>query len=159
MKLPWPKSDSVSDRRVLIIALDAEVDRQRDSAGQRANAISNRASTLVASAGIIASLQASEIWNIWFILGIFCSAAAGVLGVLVLVPRLGGELDVAQAERDNWNDRDTEAIRNLTNAKLSVLRSDEKALKKRRKLLLWGFALLAAATCSSVAHLMSAVFS
>lgn len=155
MKFPWSgPEDPVGDRQTLILALDAEVDRQRTSVGHRSRAISNRASTLVASAGIITSLQSSSSFSIWFMLSICCGLIAAVVGVLVLIPRLGGELDIGQAENDFWNDRDTEAIRNLAQAKLAVLRTDEQALKSRRKLLLWGFILLALSICSSAVHIM-----
>lgn len=155
MRFPWTKlEDQIGDRRVLVDALHEEVDRQRSSVAQRSGAMANRASALVASAGIITGLQSTSTLSLPFFLSILSAATAVILGVLVLLPRLGGELGIEQAETDYWNDRDTEAIRNLTKAKLDVLRADERALKRSRKLLLAGFISLAASICASAIHVI-----
>jgi hypothetical protein len=166
MNFPWRKpedprpedpipEDPIGERRVLIDALHDEVDRQRGFVAQRSSAMANRASALVASAGIITGLQASTTLSVPFLFSIFCAGAAVILGVLVLIPRFGGELGIEQTETDYWNDRDTEAIRNLTKAKLGILRADELALKRRRKLILAGFIFLAASICASAVHVIT----
>lgn len=114
----------------------------------------NRASVLVASAGILTGLQTSGSWSLLFAISVSFSAIAAVLGVLVLVPRLGGEVNIDQAEKDYWNNLDAEAIRNLTKYKLDILRVDESALKKRRTLLLLGFGALAASICFGSVHIL-----
>lgn len=159
--MPWSwwraDRDDIGDRKVLVLALDSEVDRQRASVSHRATSITNRASILIGSAGIFTAFQAPESGSIWFMASIVVSGAAAIIGVLALLPRLGGELDIRQMEWDYWNNRDTEAIRNLTAAKLSILRVDEEALKRKRSLLLVGFAALGLSICFGAVHVLISV--
>lgn len=131
--------------RVLIDALDAEVDRRRGFVAQRTDALTTKASILIASASLVTALQSAKTDSGWIGFAIGLSALAAVLGIAALMPRVGNELDLIATERNLWGDADVRAIRNLTSAKREVLQQDEHALFWRAIVVTSGFACLAAA--------------
>jgi hypothetical protein len=70
------------------------------------------------------------------------SAVAAILGVLVLVPRVGREMSILETEKNLWDQSDVEAIRGLTLAKTEILEQDERALFWRGRVVAAGFAAL-----------------
>lgn len=155
MRWLWKGGDEqIEERKVLIRALSEEVDRQRASLSGRVGALMSRAAILVGSAGIFTALQSSDAWSLWFATSVASSGLAAILGVLVLFPRSGPELDIERAEKEFWNRSDTEAIRDLSASKLAFLRVDENALKRKGRLLRVGFVALGLSICLGAMHVL-----
>ncbi|MDJ0348922.1 hypothetical protein [Cryobacterium sp. PH29-G1] len=148
------KQNAVVERKILIAALDREVDLQRASVEVRAAGLMTRASILVAAASILTGVQSLDQMSAWFLWSTIASAAAAILGVLVLLPRLGAEVDIDSAESDYWNELDTVALHGFMKDKLRVLKEDEHALIWRRWVLLVGFACLAISLLLAALHLL-----
>ncbi|WEG08639.1 hypothetical protein PU630_15550 [Microbacterium horticulturae] len=102
-------------------------------------AIATRASVLVAAAGLTSGFQFSAPSLIAALL----AACAALTGVALLMMRSTTEVPIEQAEESFWNDSPDEARRNLLHWKLGVLRERERALVRRRRVLVVGFVLLA----------------
>ena len=143
----------IGERRELIVALSADVDRQLVSVTDRSTAQGTRAAILVASASIATALPAGNVPDPLYVLALSCAAASALCGVVVILPRVGYEVPVRDVEKDAWNLSATMALRRLMYEKLVVLEHDESALKWRRRVLLGGFSLLVLTLCFSAIHL------
>jgi hypothetical protein len=133
----------VSRRRTLVEALDREVDLRRTFVAARSEALTTKASILVASASLVTALQDLDVRSTWIGVAIAASALAAVLGIVVLLPRVGEEVNIADTEENLWNEREVEAIRGLMIAKRAILEKDQKALWWRAAVIAAGFAALA----------------
>jgi len=134
---------AVARRRVLIEALDREVDLRRTFVAAKAESMTTKASILVASASLVTALQSIGGHSPWVGVAIALAAVAAVLGIVVLLPRIGAELDLAATEENLWHETDMEAVRGLTLAKKGLLEKDERALWWRAILIAVGFTALA----------------
>jgi hypothetical protein len=139
-------------RGPLIAELAMEVEYQRSDVSSRASGIATRASILVAAASISTGLQAGQ-QGLWFTIAIGLSALAAIGGVIVLLPRLGGQIPVEETEADLWDGDAASNRRNFMYQKLYIIRRDEQSLKWRRVVLLAGYGALAAALVFAVIHL------
>lgn len=126
-------------QRELVLALNADVDRQLVSSEASAAAMSTRASLLVAAAGLTSGVQLSA----ESALPALVTALSAITGVLLLLMRTAPEVPVAEAEAQFWTNPPVVAVRNLMHWKLDVLRERERSLLRRRWVLILGFALLA----------------
>lgn len=133
----------VSRRRTLVEALDREVDLRRTFVAARSEALTTKASILVASASLVTALQDADVHSTWIGAAIAASALAAVLGIVVLIPRIGEEISIADTEENLWNERGVEAIRGLMIAKRAILEKDQRALWWRAAVIAAGFAALA----------------
>lgn len=140
MRFRSRRRDPLEQQRTLVVALNADVDRQLASSEAASAAMSTRASILVAAAGLTSGVQLSA-QSAW---PAVLTAVAALVGVMLLVMRTTSEVPIADAEKQFWTDTPVAAIRNLMHWKLGVLRERERSLSRRRWLLVSGFALLAA---------------
>jgi hypothetical protein len=123
----------------LIVALDADIDRQLQAADATSAAISTRASILIAAAGLTSGLQTSSVSFTPASLAIL----AALIGVALLMMRTTTEIPILEAETRFWKNSPAVARRNLMHWKHDVLRERERSLVKRRRVLIAGFILLA----------------
>lgn len=123
----------------LVIALDADIDRQLQAADAASAAISTRASILVAAAGLTSGLQTSSVSFTPASLAI----VAALVGIALLMMRTATEIPILEAETRFWKNPPAVARRNLLHWKHDVLRERESSLVKRRRALIAGFILLA----------------
>ncbi len=119
--------------------------------------MSTRASILVGAASIVTGLQLPEASasSAWFLLAIAAAVLAVVLGVIVLLPGRGKEVQVLEAETEFWNSTDSRAIWTLSHWKLDALKAQEKRLKNRAVVLVVGFAALGASLSLSFVYLLN----
>ncbi|MBT1680984.1 hypothetical protein [Curtobacterium aurantiacum] len=145
---------AVARRRVLVEALDREVDLRRTFVAARAESLTTKGSILAASASLVTALQSIGSDSPWLGFAIASSALAAVLGLVVLLPRVGAELDLEATEANLWGESDVEALRGLTLAKKKVLEKDERALWWRAILIALGFTALALSLISTALVLL-----
>ena len=142
-------------RRHHIEALDREVDRQRLGVASRANAGTTRASILLASAGVIMSVEASKPSPGPFeVVSICLAAIAGILGILVLLPRGGPENGVEDLKDEIWPLGRDRATYIMFHRKLEILTKDESLLRQRSSFASWGFGAFGLSLFSLVAGLL-----
>lgn len=127
-------------QRELILALNADVDRQLSSAETASAAMSTRAAVLVAAAGLTSGVQLSA----EAALPALFTALSAIAGVILLLMRTAPEVPIHDAEAQFWTDGPVTSIRNLMHWKLDVLKERERSLFRRRVILILGFALLVA---------------
>jgi hypothetical protein len=132
----------VASHRYLVEAIDREVDLRRGFVASRTLGLTTKASILVASASLITALQASKIHSPWLDVAMALSAVAAILGVIVLLPRVGREVPIMDTETNLWDQTDVKALRGLTLAKVEILDHDEHALFWRAVVLAVGFGAL-----------------
>jgi hypothetical protein len=138
--------------KALIAALHQETDAQRADVASRAGMMSTRASILIAAASLSTALQVGQ-QGPWFVAAVWLSVTSAILGALVLLPRLGDQLNIKQNEDDLWGQDPAEFSRDLMHQKLTLLRGDEKALYWRRYVLLAGYTALALSLAAAAIHL------
>lgn len=146
---------SLRSQRELILALDADVDRQLAAADAASAGITTRASILIAAAGLTSGLQVSEQAVVPAILAVL----SALVGVSLLLMRTADEIPILEAETTFWAQPPVVARRNLLHWKNGVLLEREQSLRHRRALLVSGFILLAASISSEmvvgVIHVLS----
>lgn len=131
--------ESLRAQKTLILALDADVNRQLNAAETASTGITTRASILVAAAGVTSGLQLSS----QLIVPAILTVAAALVGVGLLVMRTADEIPILEAEKTFWTDAPVVAQRKMLHWKHGVLREREKSLHRRRVVLIVGFALVA----------------
>ena len=154
--VPGKKQDrELRERRYILETLDREVDRQRLSVASRASAGMTRASILIASAGVLMSVEAATLTTGKFEVASMCLAAvAVVLGAIVLVPRHGGENGIEDLQDELWNLKRDAATHRLLHRKLEILREDERLLKQRSLFAIYGFGTFVLALLALMADLI-----
>lgn len=130
---------SLHAQQALILALDADVNRQLDAAEAASTGITTRASILIAAAGLTSGLQLSS----QLIVPAILTVVAALVGVGLLIMRTANEIPILEAEETFWTDAPAVAQRNILHWKHDVLREREKSLHRRRIVLIVGFALVA----------------
>lgn len=123
----------------LVAALSADVDRQLTAAEHASAGMATRASILIAAAGVTSGLQVSADLGVPAILAV----AAALVGVSLMLMRTAEEVPILEAEETFWAQSPVTAKRNLMHWKNRVLLANERSLRKRRVVLVAGFALLA----------------
>lgn len=126
-------------QQALITALDADVNRQLNAADAASSGITTRASILIAAAGLTSGLQTSTD----LIAPAVLTVAAALVGVGLLLMRTANEVPILEAEETFWQEPPVAAQRGLLHWKHGVLREREASLRRRRIVLIIGFALVA----------------
>lgn len=134
------RQGSLESKRELIVALDADVDRQLAAAETASAGITTRASILIAAAGVTSGLQVSAQSVIPAVLAVI----GALVGVSLMLMRTATEVPILEAEATFWAQSPMAARRNLVHWKNDVLAEREESLRRRRIVLVSGFALLAA---------------
>lgn len=146
--------------RALIDALAADADRQLAAVEQRHSAVTARASTLVAAAGLAGGILGTSTATIFSSIAVVTSLAAAGVAVSVLFLRFrAAEIDLEAALDRYWNDEPATAIRNFTVYRMSVVRDDERALRRRAAMLHVGFAVFVLALAATAAHVLCSMTS
>jgi len=87
---------NVAARHHLIDLLLADSDRQLSANAATASAMGTRAAILIASASIATGLQLSRPTDAgWYLLALVGASLAALAGVVVVLPRRGREVDLA----------------------------------------------------------------
>lgn len=117
--------------------------------------LATRAAILIGSASIAAGLQLAQGSPAgWYLVALIASGLAAVLGVVVILPRAGWEVDLEDLEIKSWQESDTEASRRMLWSRLATLRRDKRSLSWRAVLLSIGFGALTIALICSGLHLV-----
>lgn len=142
------------ERREIIDALGAEVERQRESLSVRASAMTTRLSVLVAAASVTGGLQLTQGQPTpWYVVGVFLAGMAALLGGVGLWPRGGGENGVEDLQDELWNEPPAVAAYVLVHRKLEILKDDESTLKFRAWFARFGFLALGLSVIAIAIHL------
>ena len=112
----------------------------------------SRASILIAAASLSTALQVGQ-QGPWFLAAVWLSVTSALLGALVLLPRMGDQLNIKKNEDDLWGLDPVAFSRDLMHQKWDLIREDEKALRWRRYVLLGGYAALALSLAAAAIHL------
>lgn len=134
-----PRSQIPQAQDELIAALSADVDRQLVAAEHASAGMTTRASILIAAAGVTSGLQVSADLGVPAVLAV----AAALVGVSLMLMRTAEEVPILEAEETFWAQPPVTAKRNLMHWKHRVLLANERSLRRRRVVLVAGFALLA----------------
>jgi hypothetical protein len=87
----------------------------------------------------------------WYLLGLIAAGLAAFGGVIVVLPRMGREVDLVDLETKSWNETDTMASRRLLHSRLAILARDKRSLIWRAIVLVIAFTILIAAlVCASL---------
>jgi hypothetical protein len=109
-------------------ALDAEVDRQRDFTARIRNGQAMRAALLMVVGIILLGANSARGVNIFHIISLLAAICTIALGAWALLPRYGFEVNIKGIEDANWDKSEGEALWNLKNHKLDILKSDQNAV-------------------------------
>jgi hypothetical protein len=134
---------NVSDRRYLVELLLIDAARQLAANAGTASALGTRAAILIASASIVTGLQLTRPTDAgWYLLALISAGVAALMGVIVVLPRRGREIDLTDLESAAWNETDTVAARRLLHSRIDVLARDKRALSWRAVVLVLAFGVL-----------------
>lgn len=144
-------------RRHLLELLAADAERQIGANAGTHSELGTRASILIASASLAAGLQLAQGAQAgWYLVALIASGLAAVLGVVVILPRSGWEVDLEDLETKSWHEAEVESTRRMLWTRIEVLRRDKRSLAWRAVVLTIGFSALAIAlVCAGLqlAHL------
>lgn len=145
------------DRRAVLLAIDAEVERQLRDHVRSAGALTNRAALLVTSALIFVSIpKEGDGSGCWYASALICGVAAAILGVIALFFRpKNQEVKLDSLESQLVGETELEAIRALTGSKRTTLKQDRERVQTTTQLTLTGFAFLAVSLLCTAIYLLT----
>lgn len=121
----------------------AEVDRQRESAGNRTAAMITRLSILMAAASVAGGAALTQKHpGLFLVAAALLAASAAVAGAVALLPRRVGENGVEEMQREMWNVDEPRALHVYLARKVETLRDEERLLDFRASWSRVGFVLL-----------------